>query len=537
MLVATGAVLLFGFAVWRSNADVCPGCESEQLFLPLSDGTPIRVRLYLPPAARSGLPAVVVSHGYLANLGVMEIPWAADLTRLGAAALFLDRRGHGSSGGTWWPQDPPLDPAPSVVPADLAAALAYLRSRVPTIDPERLALLGHSEGGSAAIAAATADWDLRATVAISASAAPWALVNHAVPANLLLIYGAADSFVLRETDQMLIKSATRGYLNSAGEFGRIEDGSARRLVSVAGHGHVGVLHSDVARRVALEWLQQALRTDGYVSLSAPRFGWLGAGAVAMLVLLAAGVPGLRARTQPQPHPDCAAAIGHYSAPYGGTMTGASARTLVLVAVWSVGLLMFPLLARHATAAPTQEGWVLTGLFASETVALLGAGMLAPSMRRFLLTVRAGRLGGPRRVLMEVGRGIAAALLIIALLNVLLAHSYSLGSAESLWTLSLLFAFIAMPMFLTLEAWLGWLGGDGRDLGMQAIALAFMATLTVRLGGGAVERMSVFPVYLVAAVLIFLAAFRTGLRGQLSLASPVMAATLIGRAAAAICARY
>lgn len=534
-LVATSAVLLFGYAAWRSNADVCPGCDFEESFLPLSDGTPIRARMYLPPVARSGLPAVVVCHGYLANLSFMEIPWAADLTRLGAVALFVDRRGHGRSGGRWWPEDSAGALRASLMPEDIAVALRYLRARAPTVDPQRVALLGHSEGASAVIAAGAADWDLRATVAISASAAPVALVNHVVPANLLLIYGAEDSFVLRDTDHMLIRNATRGYLSSAGEFGRIEDGSARRLFTVPGQGHVEVLHSEFARRVGLEWLQQALRTSGYVSLSAPRFQWLGAGAVAILVLLAAGVPGLGSRTQP-PHPRSGAAIGQYGAHYGDTMTGAPARTLVLVAVWSAGLLMFPWLARYAMAVPTQQGWVIAGIFASESVALLGLGMLAPSMRRFLLTARAERLGSARRVLMEVGRGIASALLVIALFEVLLSHSYSLGSARSLWLLSLLLALISAPMFLALEAWLGWIDARGSS-GMPAVALACMAALTVLLGGRAVDRMSVFPVYLVAAVLIVLAAFRAGLHDRVSLTASVMAATLIGRTAAAVCARY
>jgi hypothetical protein len=67
-----------------------------------------------------------------------------------------------------------------------------------------------SDGASAAIIVASADWGIRATVAV----APWQLVHHAVPQNLLLVYGEADGFVVHETDSTLISRGTRGYLGS-----------------------------------------------------------------------------------------------------------------------------------------------------------------------------------------------------------------------------------------------------------------------------------------------------------------------------------
>lgn len=92
------AVLLFAVSAWQANRDVCPGCSVSDVSLVLPDGTPIYGRLYLPPttagqrrsAGPSGawrsegadgttatpapLPAVVVCHGYLANLGFVGCP-------------------------------------------------------------------------------------------------------------------------------------------------------------------------------------------------------------------------------------------------------------------------------------------------------------------------------------------------------------------------------------------------------------------------------------------------------------------------------
>ena len=101
------AIVVLALSAWQANRQVCPGCSLSDVSLALPDGTPIYGRLYLPTttaATAAPLPAVVVCHGYLANLAFMEMPWAADLTRLGLAVLFLDRRGYGRSGGTLWPR-------------------------------------------------------------------------------------------------------------------------------------------------------------------------------------------------------------------------------------------------------------------------------------------------------------------------------------------------------------------------------------------------------------------------------------------------
>ncbi|HET9423932.1 MAG TPA: alpha/beta fold hydrolase, partial [Gemmatimonadaceae bacterium] len=81
---------------------------------------------------------------------------ADTLGRRGIAVLRLDDRGAGSDAGP-----------PTVTTADLAndvrAAVAWLRSR-PEIDPRRIALVGHSEGGSIAPMVASTDSAIAAVV-------------------------------------------------------------------------------------------------------------------------------------------------------------------------------------------------------------------------------------------------------------------------------------------------------------------------------------------------------------------------------------
>ena len=76
--------------------------------------------------------------------------WADQLTRRGFATLRFDKRGVGASGGTF----EATTTRDSV--DDLLKAVAFLRGRF-GIDPDRIGLIGHSEGGHICADAAAAD--------------------------------------------------------------------------------------------------------------------------------------------------------------------------------------------------------------------------------------------------------------------------------------------------------------------------------------------------------------------------------------------
>ncbi|MFI5244087.1 MAG: alpha/beta hydrolase family protein [Gemmatimonadales bacterium] len=118
-----------------------------------------------PVNARGPLPAVVTITGsgqqdrdeYIPLVGGVRLfrQVADTLSRVGIAVLRLDDRGMGASTGNFG------NSTTADFADDIRAALAYLRSRT-DIDPNRLALVGHSEGGMIAPMVAATDPRLRA---------------------------------------------------------------------------------------------------------------------------------------------------------------------------------------------------------------------------------------------------------------------------------------------------------------------------------------------------------------------------------------
>ena len=87
---------------------------------------------------------------------------ADTLSRRGIAVLRLDDRGIGGSGGD-------VNGTSADFAEDIRAAVAYLRTR-PDIDPTRIALVGHSEGGIIAPMVAAKDPRLAAVVLMAGTA-------------------------------------------------------------------------------------------------------------------------------------------------------------------------------------------------------------------------------------------------------------------------------------------------------------------------------------------------------------------------------
>lgn len=108
-------------------------------------------------------PAVVVLHGWGGNAEMM-LPLTGPLHAAGYALLLIDARSHGRSD---------LDTFSSLprFAEDLAEASAWLR-RQPSIDPERIGVIGHSVGAAAGLLYASRQRDLAAVVSIAAFSHP-----------------------------------------------------------------------------------------------------------------------------------------------------------------------------------------------------------------------------------------------------------------------------------------------------------------------------------------------------------------------------
>lgn len=142
--------------------------ESRPVAFPAAQGAKLAGTLTLPA---DGAPsaAVILStwHGRVdrdqTTAGHKPFAiWADRLSRRGLATLRFDKRGAGSSEGDF----DQVTTADSV--DDLAQAVALLR-RTPGVDPDRVALFGHSEGGHISADLAAADPRIAACVLLTPS--------------------------------------------------------------------------------------------------------------------------------------------------------------------------------------------------------------------------------------------------------------------------------------------------------------------------------------------------------------------------------
>jgi fermentation-respiration switch protein FrsA (DUF1100 family) len=105
--------------------------------------------------SRNGAAVIVAAGSGSTRAAVLDE--GAVLARRGYGVLFVDNRGHGTSGGTamdfgWWGE------------GDLYGAVSYLESR-PDVTNGRVAILGESMGGEEAIGAIGSDPRVRAVIA------------------------------------------------------------------------------------------------------------------------------------------------------------------------------------------------------------------------------------------------------------------------------------------------------------------------------------------------------------------------------------
>lgn len=162
------------FGVPPRRPKLTPG-DATDVVLAGTNGRTLRA--WLLGAGSSPAPAVVVMHGWGASAGDM-LPAGRMLAEAGFPTLVVDARCHGRSDSDDFASMPRFA-------EDVETAVAWLR-RQSYVDPERVALLGHSVGAGASLLAASRDPRIAAVVSVSSMAHPGrfmhaALVRQGVP--------------------------------------------------------------------------------------------------------------------------------------------------------------------------------------------------------------------------------------------------------------------------------------------------------------------------------------------------------------------
>ena len=166
--VQLGPAMILRGAPTRARLDALekayrPTRVAEDVTIIARDGVALAGTLRTP-RGKGPFPVVVLLNGSGGHVRGEFKPLSERLLSAGIATLEYDKRGSGQSGGARTENVP-------VLAADAEAAVALLRGRA-EIDPARVVLVGHSQGGMIAPAVAARDPRLRGVVMQVAPALP-----------------------------------------------------------------------------------------------------------------------------------------------------------------------------------------------------------------------------------------------------------------------------------------------------------------------------------------------------------------------------
>lgn len=227
------AALLLIILSWQQVLAARQGLAGRRLE---REGAPMR---YMVPAGAEKVPGVLIAHGFSGSQQLM-LGYGYTLAHAGYGVLLWDFAGHGANAK-------PLQGEGEALQENVDAAYAALIAQ-PEIDPARVAILGHSMGSGAAMAAGVAQpGRYRAVVAISPTGAA---VTPNAPPNLLLQAGSLEPPFAENARDLLARAG-----------GRNDDfagGRARDFVLIDLVEHISILFNGESHAAARRWLARSL---------------------------------------------------------------------------------------------------------------------------------------------------------------------------------------------------------------------------------------------------------------------------------------
>ncbi|MGD1103677.1 MAG: prolyl oligopeptidase family serine peptidase [Terriglobia bacterium] len=230
-----------------------PAYRLESVHITNSRQMPLWTVVYFPqPLPASRAPAAIICEPFNSPPEVSRL-LALELVKSGFIVLTFDWGGRTAQENRQLLRSAVMEPAR----ADAAAAAAYLRA-LPQVDPDRIAIAGHSVGGTLAIEVSSDDPRMMAVASIGMEAD----VTRERPRNLLWVVGLYDEFrVLNRMRDVFQASAGTTAMEevTVGDFRR---GTARRLAVSPTADHFTELQDGGIHREVVKWFRQAAGLPG-----------------------------------------------------------------------------------------------------------------------------------------------------------------------------------------------------------------------------------------------------------------------------------
>ncbi len=229
-LAALALLIIVGFILTRPRHALIDGDipVGEEVLLP-SQGTPLAASFLKPEGAAGPVPGVVMvvgsgSYSYRTSWKGGEFPLWKNISEAflakGYAVLLLEKKGVNRSGGHWETQTF-RDRAQNAIPG-----VRYLRARA-EVDPARVGLCGHSQGGWI-VQLAAAEHPSEIAFAVSLAGPNISVIQQVIDdqANEWRCAGVAEDKVARKSKRLRAKLNLYGAVSrlvKIGDLSRIID--------------------------------------------------------------------------------------------------------------------------------------------------------------------------------------------------------------------------------------------------------------------------------------------------------------------------